>query len=183
MARVGKVRRSRIGLALAWALTCACQCKGGTLEANEPQGEGPAVDFGTVVVAQSSPPTAVELQDIGGAPLSVGQGTLTGPNAGDFRITTPFPTDVGAGTSVSAMVVFQPSLSGVRTATLSVQTNGSPALVSIPLSGVGIDLSICSQSAVAFGSVQVLGTPVTQPVSASVQDAIERVLVGPDHLT
>ena len=65
-------------------------------------------------------------------------------------------------------VTFNPGTAGPLAASVVIQTDGTPATLTVPLSGVGIDVEIRAQpTSLDFGSVQVQGTPASQQVTIS----------------
>jgi hypothetical protein len=97
--------------------------------------------FPTVApAAGATAPKTVEIQNIGLTSL-VFSGTgfaLTGANADQFALVTPVDTtDVAAGTTRTVQVVFDPTSTGVKTATLAITTNATNATVEVTLLGYG----------------------------------------------
>jgi hypothetical protein len=105
------------------------------------------------------------LANIGTAALGIDAAILVGANAQDFSAPLTVPASVSPGGIITATATFAPSASGPRSATLDVFTNGSPAIVEVPLNGVGVEASICvTPSPADFGKAQVAGTPVHLPL-------------------
>jgi hypothetical protein len=86
-------------------------------------------------VGSTSASKSVTLTNSGGAPLSVTSITLAGTNPGDFTLTNPNPcgTSVAAGANCSISVAFKPTVSGSRTATVTITDSaaGSPHTVAL----------------------------------------------------
>ncbi len=130
-------------------------------------GEASPLNFGSVLVGQTSAPLKLVLKNAGDGPLTLGDATIGGTNPGDFRLVTKFPASVAQGMSASVPVLFIPTVGGPRTATVNIPTDSleTPTVV-VTLTGTGVQLDLCSHpSAVDFGNVQVLGTPSVQKIS------------------
>jgi hypothetical protein len=125
-----------------------------------------SVSFGNQSVGTTSAVQAVTLTNAGNAPLSVTSFAVTGANAGDFEQTNSCGNSMGAGANCTIVVMFTPSASGSRTASLTVTDNaaGSPQMVS--LSGIGIVAGIgLSPAGLAFGNQPVGTTSAVQTVT------------------
>ncbi len=127
------------------------------------------LDFGAIPVNH---PTNLPLTvaDTGTLTLVPGTLTLTGPNAGDFRLLDALPASIGANNSAAIHVGFQPTAAGVRNATLKIPSNssGTPVL-DVPLTGVGGDVAIvATPQPLDFGDVLV-NRSVTLPLTLTNQ--------------
>lgn len=80
-------------------------------------------DFGSALVSGGLVSRTFTIQNTGSAPLTVGTVSLSGTNAADFAVTTQPGTSVAPGGNTTFVVRFDPSASGVRTASVSF-TNG-----------------------------------------------------------
>ncbi len=160
-----------VGAVLAAVPGCNCGARSssqGGLTNADGEGIGSNVNFGNVFVLQTSAPRNITLTNNGSAPLTIQSSALAGANASDFKLTSQFPASLAVGATATAVAVFSPAAAGARSATLEVTTNGDPGVVPIQLTGFGIDLEICSSPAsLAFGDVQVNGTPATLTVTFS----------------
>jgi len=101
-----------------------------------------AMSFAARTVGTTSPAQSLEVKNVGTQLMKlIGQLTITGPNASDFKITAVgFSTrGVNPGASVFVKITCTPSGPGPRTATLTIPTNAvnNPA-VAVPLSGSGL---------------------------------------------
>lgn len=76
-------------------------------------------DFGSTDVTAGTVSRTFTIQNTGGAALTVGSVTLSGANAADFSITTQPAASVAAAGSTTFVVLFNPSATGPRTASLS----------------------------------------------------------------
>lgn len=80
-------------------------------------------DFSSRIVASGTLTRTFTIHNSGSADLILGPITLGGPAASDFSIPTAPTSPVAAGGSTSFQVTFAPSASGLRSATLSWDTN------------------------------------------------------------
>jgi len=76
-------------------------------------------DFGSVDVTSGTVTRTFTIQNTGNAALSVGSVTISGTHAADFSVTTQPATSVAGGGSTTFQVQFNPSASGLRSASLS----------------------------------------------------------------
>jgi hypothetical protein len=83
-----------------------------------------------------SSPLVVSLANAGTAQISGFSASITGSNAADFSFTSNC-TSLPSTQSCPIQVTFTPQASGVRTASLSVYSTGTPSPVTIALQGVG----------------------------------------------
>ena len=76
-------------------------------------------DFGNVDVASGTLTRTFTVQNTGSAALSVSSVTVSGTHAADFAVTVQPATSVAAGGNTTFQVQFDPSASGLRSASLS----------------------------------------------------------------
>lgn len=111
-----------------------------------------ALSFGSIAMDDRTIPNSSDqvLQitnqaSCAGCDLTLSSLPIAGTNAADFSLVSPpsLPLVVGAGNSINITVRFNPSNSGLRTATLTVNSD-DPATPSLPVSlnGVGLKPSI-----------------------------------------
>jgi pseudomonalisin len=94
-------------------------------------------NFGSVLVGLSVT-GQLGLQNSGSSTLNGLTSAVTGPNAGDFPLTTDCPTSLPAGSSCTLSVTFKPSAGGTRTATLTLtSSNAVNSPQTIAISGTG----------------------------------------------
>ena len=124
-------------------------------------------DFGIVLVGQESAPLTVTVQNAGCAPLVVGTVALTGSHPGEFLIRNDNVSGqtIPAGESRTLQVVFQPTSSGTKSATLAIPSNdpGFP-VATVALAGTGQGALSVSAGGPYSG---VVGMPVTLGATAS----------------
>ena len=100
-----------------------------------------ALDFGDVVVGQSSAPSPVTLTNNGTTPLSINSLDIGGAEAADFNLQNNgcLPGSIlSPGLSCAFEVVFNPSASGTRSASVDLVTNAATSPDIVPLDGVGV---------------------------------------------
>jgi len=101
-------------------------------------------NFGNVTVGSSSSPQTFTVSNVGTANLVIGTVTLTGTNAGEFSkqndncsVQTITPS-----ASATLQVVFSPTSTGAKSATLSIPSNDpDEATVTVSLSGTGVSVT------------------------------------------
>ena len=96
------------------------------------------VNFGPQVVGTMSAAQSVSLTNTGNAPLAISGINVTAP----FLHTNNCPSSLGAGTTCSIAVTFQPSAAGDQSAVLSINDNAAGTPQSVSLSGTGVDFSV-----------------------------------------
>ena len=100
-----------------------------------------AATFAPAAVGSSAAATASTVRNTGNGPLVVSGVTVTGADAADF----PVVSDTCSGTTVApdgictVQVAFRPSAVRSEAATLTVNSNGTVATVTVPLAGTGTD--------------------------------------------
>ncbi len=122
------------------------------------------LNFNSVFVLTPSPITAT-VTNTGQAQLSISGVAITGTNASDFTESNTCSNAVAAGGNCSITVTFTPSAAGTRSATATFTDNAASSPQSVSLTGIGIAPAVqLSTQGLTFGS-QLVGTPVTQPVT------------------
>ncbi len=118
----------------------------------------PSLTFADQTVGTSSTASTVTLTNSGTAALTITSVTITGTNAADYSQTNTCGSSVAAGASCSINVVFTPTASGTRTASISVADSAVGSPQTVPLTGTGIAPAVTlSPTSLVFAS-QVLGT-------------------------
>lgn len=118
-----------------------------------------SVVFADQAVGSASAAQSLALNNIGTVPLSISGATITGGNASDFSQTSSCGTSLAAGASCTIQVVFTPSASGARSATLTVIDNASAGNQTVALSGngTGAPVIVITPAPAPFGN-QLVGT-------------------------
>ena len=96
-------------------------------------------DFGGVTVGQSSGSKLLTLTNTGGQALSVTSISVTGSNPADF-VATPncsLPTALSPNATCTISLIFSPTVSGARQASLAATDNAPDSPQVVPLSGIG----------------------------------------------
>ena len=103
-----------------------------------------SLSFGDENVGGLSAPKTVVLSNTGDATLNIASITLTGTDSGDFTEASGCGSTLAAGGSCNIALSFQPTASGTRSATLTVNDNatGSPQTASLTGNGVVPTLTI-----------------------------------------
>jgi ASPM-SPD-2-Hydin domain-containing protein len=120
----------------------------------------PDLAFGNQVVGTTSAGQDVELENSGGATLTISTITISGPNPGNFSKTTTCGATLAANSSCTITIRFTPSVTGQRSAILTVTNNATPAQQSVDLNGTGVNSApavTLSPGSLSFGP-QVIGT-------------------------
>jgi hypothetical protein len=128
---------------------------------------GNPVDFGSQIVGTTSAPQEVDIANQGTAPLAVDSLALSGPNAGDFRITgtTCTGTQVQPGSSCAVTVTATPSVLGGEKAALVLTDNATDSPQTVTLEVVGDSpgqITISPVDGIDFGNVRVGKTSGTK---------------------
>jgi hypothetical protein len=97
-----------------------------------------SINFGTKRVGLTTAGVKLTITNRGNAPLLTTLVEFTGANETDFAITgNSCPKTLAAGASCAITLAFKPTAVGTRSASLKFTTNGAPAVVGIPLTGIG----------------------------------------------
>jgi hypothetical protein len=95
-----------------------------------------SLTFGSQATGTTSAPQTVTITNTGTANLLINGEAISGPDAGDFGTAENCAgLTLTPGTSCTESVIFQPTTTGTRSATLTVTAGGSPQTV--PLTGTG----------------------------------------------
>jgi hypothetical protein len=97
-----------------------------------------ALAFGNVTRSTTSAAQTVAISNTGSVELPISSITLTGTTAGQFAKTSNCPAQVLVGGSCTVSVVFKPTTTGTKSASLKVTPGGGAAAQSVALSGTGI---------------------------------------------
>lgn len=129
--------------------------------------------FGT----QSGSQTVTVTND-GLSTIAVGSASTTGPNAGDFTLTsdTCSGTALAAGASCAVHVAFAPTAIGSRIASLTVPGGSTPAIVSLGGTGIGPSVAL-SATSLTFDARALNTTSAAQTVTVT-NDGTDTLLVG-----
>ena len=117
------------------------------------------------VGTQSSPQTAT-LTDLGSLDLVVGKIGVDGTDPNDFTESNNCPSRLHSNQSCTIQVVFAPTASGSRSATLYVDHSGQGSPATVALSGTGVDLTVTLTPSKLKFPVQLIKT-TSQPQTAT----------------
>ena len=119
-----------------------------------------ALDFGDVVIGQSSAPSPVTLTNNGTTPLEIDSIGIGGADSADFNLQNNgclAGSILSPGLSCTFRVVFSPSASGARSASVDLVSNATSSPDIVPLDGVGVleeaDLAIAIDSIQQFAGL------------------------------
>ncbi len=134
--------------------------------------------FPSSLVPLGSSVQAVYTMYSGSTPVAISQIAVTGPNAADFSQSNNCPASLPANSSCLIYVTFQPTVTGLRLAELTVTDNATGSPQAAPLSGIGVtDTTTVAflQGPVDFGQTA-LAYPSTQSVVVT-NSGSENVLI------
>ncbi|MBA3913526.1 MAG: choice-of-anchor D domain-containing protein, partial [Acidobacteriales bacterium] len=101
-----------------------------------------SLSFPATDVNSLSAPLPVTLTNTGNGTLTITSVTLTGLNATNYSQTNTCGTSVAAGASCVINVTFAPTVTGTRTASLTITDNASPATQTVALTGSAVTPTI-----------------------------------------
>jgi hypothetical protein len=111
-----------------------------------------SINFNNQGVNTTSAVQTVTVTNSGGSALNINGIALSGPNPGDFAITSngsgacTNTSSVAAGSNCSINLTFTPTATGNRAATLSITDNAAGSPQTVSLAGTGIDFSVAGPS-------------------------------------
>lgn len=110
--------------------------------------------FGNQALNLISTGMTVAITNTGTVVLPIGSITLTGTNPGQFSWSTSCPSQVPVDGACTATVVFKPTATGTKLATLTIALGGGAADRTVALSGIGVRSSFSvSSTSLTFGNV------------------------------
>jgi probable HAF family extracellular repeat protein len=113
-------------------------------------------DFGTMTVGSQGAAQTITLTNNGNAPLTLGSLALSGPNAGDFTVTTS-ATTIAPGDKATLSITFSPAAPGLCKALLTINSNAPGTAATISLTGSAL-MPLTKYVLVDLGTD--LGTPI-----------------------
>lgn len=118
-----------------------------------------SINWVSVAVGKGGAPKAATLTNNGTTAIAISGITLTGANPGDYQISSKTcGTSLAGSASCTATIVFAPTATGVRTATLNFSdgANNSPQTVALSGDGTGASGSVtASPATLSFASTAV----------------------------
>ncbi len=119
------------------------------------------LSFGKVNVGTTSPTKNVTVTNTGSAAVSISNIGITGTNAGDFGQTNNCGSSLGVGASCTIGVAFTPTVTGKRSAVLSISDNADGSPQQVTLTGFGTQPAVnLNPTLLSFGR-QKVGTRST----------------------
>ncbi len=125
-----------------------------------------SMDFGSQNTGTTSVAKTVTVTNTGTADLLVSGVSLTGPNQGDFLVTS-FCGTVAPGVSCPISVAFRPTSSGAESATLNIAHNAAGSPSTVALSGTGVVPAVLSTATSLDFSVQRINTNTTRQLTVT----------------
>ena len=108
---------------------------------------GDDTDFGSLSVAGATNANTFTIENTGTSVLTVGSITISGANAGDFTVTANPSGFVSAGNSTTFEITFDPSNTGIRTATISIVNDDSDENpYNFNVQGTGTAAGVCTST-------------------------------------
>lgn len=128
-----------------------------------------SLSWAAVVVGSKGGQKVVTLTNPGTAAININSLSFSGANPGDFTIfSKTCGTTVAAGASCTANIVFGPTATGTRTATLNFNDSDVNSPQTVALSGLGTSGVVAASPApVSFGSTAVGASSASQSVTLS----------------
>lgn len=118
------------------------------------------LSFPNQFVASTATQT-ITLTNIGNAPLTTSEVTVTGPDAGDFSQTNTCQSTLPVQGTCVVTVAFTPSAAGSRTGTVVVTDDALGSPQSVAISGTGIDFGLAVSSGGSASQTVAAGTTAT----------------------
>ena len=136
-----------------------------------------SLSYGNQNVGTQSQPQTATLTDLGSLDLVVTKIGIDGTDPDDFSQTNDCPSRLHSNQSCQIKVVFDPTTSGSRSATLYVNHSGQGNPATVALSGTGIDLTVT----LTPSSPEVPGSTHQHHESASDGDTDQHRITGSHH--
>jgi hypothetical protein len=114
-----------------------------------------AVNFGNQAVGTTSAALSATLINVGNATLTFSSIEVTGPNAGDYTLTSNCGSSLAPSNQCTLSLTFTPSAAGARTGSVVFMDNaaGSPQVIALTGTGVGTaPMASLSTNSLTFGS-------------------------------
>jgi hypothetical protein len=127
---------------------------------------GNSISFGNQNVGTTSSVQMVSLSNTGTATLTISSIAVTGTNAGDFSQTNTCGGSVAAGANCSISVRFKPTVTGNRSASVTITDDASGSPQSVSLTGTGTaPVVMLSMTSINFSGQLVTTASATQNVT------------------
>jgi YD repeat-containing protein len=99
---------------------------------------GASLSFGGHLVGSTSRAQMINLSNTGTAALTIAGIAITGPNSSDFAQTNSCGTSLAVGANCIISVIFTPTATGTRTASVNITDNAAGGPQTVALAGAGI---------------------------------------------
>ncbi|MGA8149440.1 MAG: FG-GAP-like repeat-containing protein [Terriglobales bacterium] len=120
-----------------------------------------SLTFASEFVGSSAAAQTITLSDVGDLPLSISKIAISGPQASDFLQTNTCANTLTAAADCAIKVVFKPSATGVRKASVTVTDNASGSPQSVPVSGAGMTFGLAVASGGSTSATIAAGATAT----------------------
>jgi hypothetical protein len=97
-----------------------------------------ALTFPSATVGIASTPLSATVTNTGAVAITLSAATFSGAAAGDYSVAAGCPATLAVGASCTVQVVFTPSATGARSASLSIPNNTANSPLTVPLTGTGV---------------------------------------------
>ena len=164
-------------LTATWSITAGSSPLTVTLSGTSAASGGSAsaspssISWGTVAVGNAGGQKVATLTNSGSSAITIDSIGLTGTNAGDFAVfSKTCGSTLAASASCTANIIFKPTASGTRTATLNFtdSAGNSPQQIALTGGSGGSTGSVtASPASISFGTVQTSSTSASQNVTVS----------------
>ena len=125
-----------------------------------------SLTFGSQSVGATGTAQAVTVNNTGNAALNITSIAVSGANAGDFALTNSCGTSVAAGANCTISVTFKPTVTGTRSAAVTIADSASSSPQTVGLSGTGTASTVSvSPTNLSFGSQSVGTTSSAQMIT------------------
>lgn len=128
-----------------------------------------SVNFGYAGVNMASVPHVVQITNSSAIAVSLSKVSMTGANASDFAATSACGASLAPAAKCNVSVVFRPTATGTRSASLSIADSATGSPQSVALTGAGTQKAVIelSPAALTFPSTPVGQTSAPQTVVVS----------------
>jgi large repetitive protein len=119
-----------------------------------------SLTFGNQTVGTSSATQSITVNNTGNGTLSIASISLAAANSADFTESTTCGSTLAAGGACGITVAFAPTVSGARSASVSIADNASGSPQTVSLNGTGV-VALTTTAVVSSANPSVFNQPVT----------------------
>jgi hypothetical protein len=98
-----------------------------------------AISFGSQKIGTTSKPQTITLTNVGITRVPITSITVTGSNPGDFPDQNHCGSGLAPGTSCTILVAFRPTVTGARSASITISYSGVDSPQTVALTGFGFN--------------------------------------------